>query len=102
MTSIMQMINMAETIEERRIGRYETDVLIIDTCSVTDGKKPFETAVCSALINPNEFTIVEAYDNADEAKIGHEKWIRLMTSENAPHQFNDCENRIDSNDFFLF
>jgi hypothetical protein len=64
----------------------------VDTCSVTDGSCPFETAVLHPEYNGGRWVIVEAYGTKEEAKVGHEKWIKIMTAKTLPESLIDCCN----------
>ena len=75
--------------EERKVTRYEQDNLIIDTCAITDSDQPYETAVAHPSYNDGNFIIVELYKTKEEAQIGHDKWVKIMTSENLPTVLKD-------------
>ncbi len=84
--------------EDRKIDRSDFDWGYVSTARVSDGSQPFETAVCSDqyarandLDDTSEMTIVEAYDDADDAQIGHDQWVKTMT-ENPPEGLTDCHN----------
>jgi len=77
---------------ERKVDNFENEDCIIDTCAVSDGNKPYETGIQHILYNNNQWVIVEAYNSKDEAQIGHDKWVKIMTSENLPDTLKDCQN----------
>lgn len=92
MTNIqsLEFLDMLSTQEERKLGRFEQknkdDILclIVDTCSVTDSADPYETAVSHLDYNPGEWAITETYQTYEEAVVGHQRWIKIMTSEPLP------------------
>ena len=77
---------------ERAVARNEFDWGFISTCSVTDGDKPYETAVKHTAYHTTDMTIVESYDTKQEAKEGHDKWLKIMTSDKLPDTLVDCYN----------
>ena len=84
--------------EDRRVDRSDFEWGYISTCRVSDGKQPYETAVCSNqyaratdLDDTSEMTIVEAYNDYDAAQEGHDRWVKTMT-ENPPEGLTDCCN----------
>jgi hypothetical protein len=62
-----------------KIGRIQTSTFFVDTCKVFDSELPYETAIASIFYNNNELMIVEMYEYAEDAKIGHEKWVAIMS-----------------------
>jgi len=55
--------------------RVEKDNLVVDTC------KAFDTGTWETGISQNgggNWIIVEQYENEDNAKIGHDKWVKKM------------------------
>jgi hypothetical protein len=78
--------------EERKVDRYEAIGLTVDTCSVNDGEHPYETAVAHKEYDSGEWIIVEAYDTKEEAQVGHDKWVKIMTTEPLPEKLVDCNN----------
>ena len=88
--------SMFEFLED--IGNYDERVVSnneyvwgeIDTCRVSDGRRPYETAVKHEDYGAR-WIIVEAYDDVEEARLGHERWVRTMTK--APsEELVDCLN----------
>src|ERR1035437_10733059 len=65
--------------------------LRVDTCIVSDGEKPFETAVIHPRYNSGKWIIVEAYDTISQAELGHKRWLATMTGE-LPESLTDCAN----------
>ena len=66
--------------------------MFIDTARVSDGVKPFETAVEHLNYNDGKMVIVENYDTIEQAKQGHEKWVKTMTSFPLPAELLECGN----------
>ena len=85
-------MDMLGNYEQRKVARYEEGELVIDTCSVTDGNKPYETAVAHPQYDNREFIIVDAYDTREESLAGHENWVSKMTTEPLPNELVDCLN----------
>lgn len=85
-------IDMIGNYDSRKIGRDDYDWGFISTCRVSDGDKPYETAVEHKSYNNGKMVIVESYDTKDEAKAGHAKWIATMTAETLPDSLTDCAN----------
>lgn len=79
-------------LDDRKAERYESDSLIIDTCQVSDGERPYETAVSHKEYNGGGWVIVEAYDTEHDALIGHRRWVDKMTSDELPPSLIDCAN----------
>lgn len=82
---------MADNYEDRAIDRFEKDDLVIDTCAVSDGDKPFETGVTHPDYNGGYWIVVEAYETKEAAKDGHARWIDTMTGD-LPVKLSDCRN----------
>lgn len=93
--SMFDFFGMAGNYEARKVDSYNDDKtgLFISTARVTDGKQPFETAVGHPdYRDDGKLVIVEAYDTKAEAQRGHDKWLRLMTTEPLPDKLVDCCN----------
>lgn len=82
-------IDMAGNYDSRKVDRYEDGDLVVSTARVTDSDKPYETAVMHPLYNDGKFVIVELYDTEDEARNGHEHWVRTMTQDELPDELRD-------------
>lgn len=87
-------MDMMDNYELRKVARYDDDTigLMVDTCSVTDGDQPYETAVEHPEYNEGKMVIVEAYGTVEDAQKGHERWVATMTAEKFPAQLTDCCN----------
>lgn len=88
---MFNFLNMLDNYDDRKVNRFENEDMIIDTCGVTDGDNPYETAIAHFLYDDKNWIIVESYETIDEAKKGHEKWVKLMI-ENPPEYLRDCCN----------
>jgi len=78
--------------EVRKIARFEEGNLFVDTCSVSDGRQNYETAVEHPEYNDGRMVVVEAYDTPEEAQEGHDRWVAKMTQTDLPDQLEDCMN----------
>jgi hypothetical protein len=91
--SIFSFLGDFDNYDERAVARDEiSDGLMIDTCSVSDGSQPYETAVMHPEYNDGKWVIVEAYDTKKAAKEGHKRWKATMTAEKLPEALIDCQN----------
>lgn len=72
------VLSMKSNYDERKVNNTVVNGLTIDTCSVTDNTKPYETAVRHDTFYDNEWSVVEEYDTKEEAEIGHEKWVKYF------------------------
>lgn len=80
---------IANTYDKRKVARYEKDGVFVDTCAVTDSKQPYETAISHPNYNNDKLVIVEMYDTIEEAKKGHEEWVKRMTAKELPKSLKD-------------
>jgi hypothetical protein len=92
MLDIFSFFDDIDNYEERKVNNFKSKDLTIDTCAVSDGFKPFETAISHKEYNSGNWIIVEAYSTKRAASIGHNKWIKIMTSDNPPIYLEDCLN----------
>jgi hypothetical protein len=83
---------MMSNYEQRVVDRYEDGDIIVDTASVNDGDKEYETAVAHPDYNDGWFMIVEAYDTIGGAQDGHNRWVAKMTTEPLPAVIVECQN----------
>ncbi len=86
---MFDFLGMDGNYEDRKVGRHETENLFVSTVEVTDSDKPYETAVQHKSYNDNALIIVELYDTIKQAKTGHKKWIKKMTSKKLPSELKD-------------
>jgi len=89
---MFNFLAMIGTHEQRKVKRFESGALLIDTCSVTDGNRPFETGISHPEYNGADWIIVEAYNDTESAQEGHDKWVLKMTTEPLPNSLEDCKN----------
>ena len=89
---MFNFFSMQGNYEERKVDNYEKDNIVIDTCRVTDSLQPYETGVCHPKYNNGNWIIVEMYDTKEDAKKGHDKWVKKMTSSKPPKQLKDVSN----------
>lgn len=86
---MFNFLNMMSDYEDRKIGRYESDDLIVSTARVTDSDAPYETTVSHPNYNGGSFVIVQNYYSFDDAQAGHERWVEAMTSMVLPESLRD-------------
>ena len=86
---MFNFFGMMGNYEDRKVDRYEKDGLMVDTCEVTDSDQPFETAVEHPNYNEGMMVVVQMYDTKEEAQIGHDNWVKLMTTKNLPKALHD-------------
>jgi hypothetical protein len=89
---MFNFIGMIGNHKDRMVDQYDENGLFIDTAYVNDGEHPYETAVEHEKYNNGKMVIVEAYDTKEEAQIGHDKWVKTMTSGTLPKTLVDCRN----------
>lgn len=82
-------MNMANNYRDRKVDHYESETVVVDTCSVTDSDKPYETAITHKKYNDNDWVIVEMYSSKALAKIGHKKWVKKMSAKKLPKKLTD-------------
>ena len=82
-----------ENYEDRKVGRDDFPWGFISTAKVSDGNRPYETAVAhDKYRDDGRLVIVEAYNTKQAAIKGHDKWIKTMTSKKLPKTLTDCQN----------
>ena len=86
---ILDFLSIMDTQEERKVDTYEKEDLFVDTCSITDSDKPYETAIACPQYNDAKLIIVELYDTKEEAQKGHNKWVKIMTAKKLPETIKD-------------
>ena len=89
---MFDFMDMIGTYDLRKVDHFKADRFMVDTCAVTDGSQPFETAVSHPEYGYGTWVIVEAYDTKEEAQAGHDKWVGLMTNEPLPEVLQHCRN----------
>ena len=88
---MFEFMNMAGTYKFRKIANYKRDSVEIDTALVTDGERPYETGIAHTSYRGGEWVIVEAYHTKEEALMGHNRCVKIMT-DNPPKTLTDCCN----------
>lgn len=79
--------------DDRKVSEpYHKDRLFVSTAKVSDGSKPYETAVAHPRYNGGDLVIVEAYSSKAAADLGHKKWIKKMSGKRLPKKLVDCAN----------
>ena len=86
------ILAMMGTYAERKVARFESDGLVVDTAAVPDSEHPYETAVLHPEYNMGKWVVVEGYDTKEDAQIGHDHWVATMTTEPLPTKLVDCAN----------
>lgn len=86
---MFEFMNMMGNHQERLVDRYEADGVIVDTCLVNDSDQPYETGIKHPCYNNSDWVIVELYDTKEEAQIGHNKWVKTITSKKLPKTLKD-------------
>ena len=95
---MLNFLDMMGNYDDRSVAHSDYEWGFISTCRVTDGRQPYETAVCSSEYanvgdakDTGGMTIVEAYDNPKAAQEGHDRWVKTMI-EDPPNGLTDCCN----------
>ena len=89
MDGLFGFFSMFADCAERAVARHEGDGLLVDTCSVTDSEHDYETAVSHPAYNDDKWVIVEVYNTEEEARMGHDKWVSVMTATKLPDRLFD-------------
>lgn len=64
--------------------------LIISTIGdMGDTEHSYETAVSHPEYNDGRWVIVQEYDTEEDARNGHEKWLKTMTADALPNELRD-------------
>lgn len=90
---MFDFFSMADNYEERKVARYDgKNGLCVDTALVTDSEKDYETGITHPSYNEGSWVIVELYDTEEEAKAGHDIWVKRMTGKKLPGQLKDVSS----------
>jgi len=81
---MFEFFDMVGNYEARKIDRYEEGKLIVSTAHVNDSAFDYETAISHPNYNRGAFVIVENYSTKEDAQIGHNKWVGMMTADALP------------------
>ena len=84
--------NDIDNYEERKVANFEGEGFVIDTAAASDGRQPYETGIEHPEYRNGRWVIVEAYNTKEEAKVGHDKWVKTMTAKELPKELIDCAN----------
>jgi hypothetical protein len=84
----------ADNYQDRAVAHWTSDdgTVEVDTCRVSDGHQPIETAVIHPEYNDGAWMIVEAYPTVEQAQAGHERWVELCRRDALPAVIADCCN----------
>ena len=85
-------MDMADNYKERLIANYTDKVnsrIQVDTAAISDSEEPYETGIIHPAYGDGEWIIVELYDTIKKAKIGHEKWVKVITANDLPKELVD-------------
>lgn len=66
-----------EQANQRKVKNTEIKDCVVDTCYANDTEM-FETGISYKKINDGNWVVVEEYSTKEEAKKGHEKWVKKM------------------------
>ena len=87
---MLSFFDMENNYEERVVDNYEgKGELVVDTAAVTDSEQDYETGISHPKYNDGKWVIIELYDTKDEAQVGHDKWVKIMTAATLPEQIED-------------
>lgn len=92
MTSLFGFFSMANNYDQRAVARHEGDGLLVDTYRVSDSAHDYETAVSHPAYNDGDWVIVEVYNNEQAARLGHDKWVKVMTATKLPDRLFDVSS----------
>ena len=82
-------IGMSKDYDERLVDNYSENGIVVDTVRVTDSPMPYETGVKHPDYSNRDWIIVDTYPTKEEAQIGHNKWVNIMTTEPLPDELID-------------
>lgn len=89
---MFSFLNDVGNYADRRVARDDFDWGFISTARVSDGRKPYETAVEHPEYNDGKMVIVDCYDTKADAAAGHAKWKKRMTAKRLPASLTDVAN----------
>lgn len=91
MSNPFAFLDAIGTYEQRKVARYESGPLGIDTCLATDTGF-YETAIAHPFYNEGKWVIVEEYTNKELAKAGHDRWVAIMSKPELPDELLDVSS----------
>lgn len=80
---------MRPDMRPEQIATYHKGFVLVSTIKCQDTVLPYETAVSHPDFNDDKLIIVGSYSTIGEALAGHEKWIKVMTTEPLPEFLRD-------------
>ncbi len=89
---MFNFMDMMGDYSDRKVDNFKQGKLTVDTARVTDAAKDYETAVKHPQYNDGAWVIVEIYDTKAEAQVGHDKWVKTMTTEPLPATLKDVSS----------
>ena len=86
--------DMVGTYEDCKVGRWDSDCKkrCVSTCTVTDGKVEYETAIAHEDFNDGQLVIVGMYATKEEALRGHAAWVHTLETNTLPDGLIDVDN----------
>src|SRR5579885_1405803 len=82
-------LSNAGNYESRRVGRYEQGKTSVSTAAVYDASYNYETAVAHPDYNQGKWVIVESYNDLEDAKAGHNRWVAMVKQNKLPNPLKD-------------
>ncbi len=92
--NFLNMFSSLANLQSKPVDRYEEGDLYVSTVWINDSEKEYETAVAHPLYKEGKLIIVECYDSEEEAQIGHDKWVKIMTQEKLPSVLEDNNTSV--------
>jgi len=89
---MFNFLSMVDNYEDRLVDNFTQGDLVVDTAAVTDSKQPYETGIEHPKYNGGELVIVELYDTKEEAQVGHDKWVKIMTAKKLPKELKNVSS----------
>ena len=80
------------TYDQRKIKNDQSGGGVVNTASVYDSPRPYETGIKHPNYRDGKWIIVECYDSMEEALAGHQKWVdHLSQNPKALTDVSECE-----------
>lgn len=90
-----EILAMVGNYESRSVGYWCSELdksCMLSTALVTDGVKPFESAMAHPSYNGGQIIILEAYDTKEQAQAGHEKYLAIAKADGWPDEITERNN----------
>lgn len=88
---MFNFLEMASNYENRKVDRFEGDNFFISTAWVNDSVNyPYETAISHPDYDNKRVIVIEQYEDIEEAKINHQKWVETFTKKELPEYLIEC------------